>query len=66
MKKLLVITGILIAVSACNSNDKTKEDIETPNKAGVQNVNGNIPDTTNAIDLNHTTDTTIKPSDSGK
>ena len=56
----------MIAVSACNSNDKTKEDIDTPNKAGVQNVNGNIPDTTNAIDLNHDTDTTVKPSDSAK
>jgi hypothetical protein len=25
--------------------------VEPYNKAGVQNVNGNIPDTTNAIDL---------------
>ena len=58
--------GIVIGVSACNSNDKTKKDIEAPNKAGVQNVNGNIPDTTNAIDLNHSVDTTSKVTDSTK
>ena len=50
MKKLLVIIAASALVFSCSS--KEEETTEgTKNEAGVQNVNGNIPDTTNAIDL---------------
>lgn len=54
MKKLFILYVLSISFLACNnnkSNSKAGEKVEPYNKAGVQNVNGNIPDTTNAIDL---------------
>jgi hypothetical protein len=55
MKKLFILYVLSISLLACNSNNKSNskagEKVEPYNKAGVQNVNGNIPDTTNAIDL---------------
>ena len=55
MKKILFI----IAISAINFSCESKEEAtpgDTKNPAGVQNVNGNIPDTTNAIDLSTSKD----------
>lgn len=55
MKKLFILAGMTIIMSACNnaktSNEKVGEDIEPYRQVGVQNVNGNIPDTSNSIDL---------------
>lgn len=52
---------------ACNSNNtKKKKSTETYHQVGVPNVNGNIPDTTNAIDLTHKLDTMGKYKDSAK
>ncbi len=51
------------------NSDKTTTTEETQNKneVGVPNVNGNIPDTTNSIDLStHKKDTTMNPKDSVK
>ena len=68
MKKIMVIIGIVYVVSGCNSADRKKtDDTKTYNQSGVQNVNGNIPDTTNAIDLStHKKDSTGKLADSLK
>lgn len=59
MKKLFITIMILSAVfSACNNEneDSKSEDLVNPTPlTGVQNVNGNIPETTNAIRLGDTT-----------
>lgn len=64
----MFIIGIVFVIYGCNSNGTKKaDDTKTYNQTGVQNVNGNIPDTTNAIDLStHKKDSTGKPSDSTK
>ena len=52
MKRIMLIIGLVSVISGCNSNDKKKTDqTKTENQVGVENVNGNIPDTTNAINL---------------
>ena len=67
MKKILIVVFALMIFS-CNSNDKkTTGNKNTKNEVGVQNDNGGIPDTTNAIDLStHKKDTTVKSKDSLK
>ncbi|HEV2831956.1 MAG TPA: hypothetical protein VGW31_08240 [Hanamia sp.] len=69
MKKLFILYVLSISFFACNSNNKSNskagEKVEPYNKAGVQNVNGNIPDTTNTIDLStEKVDSTATKSDS--
>ena len=65
MKKLLVIIVASAFIFSCASKEEeTTED--TTNKAGVQNVNGNIPDTTNAIDLSTSKKDTLLSTDSLK
>jgi hypothetical protein len=68
MKKIMFIIGMLYIFSGCNSNDrKQADDTKTYNQSGIQNVNGNIPDTTNAIDLStHKKDSTGMRADSIK
>ncbi len=53
MKKVVFITLITSVIFSCSSNDKktTTDDTKNSNQVGVPNVNGNIPDTTNAINL---------------
>ena len=52
MKRMVLIIVLVSLISGCNSSDKKKTDeTKTDNQVGVQNVNGNIPDTTNAINL---------------
>jgi hypothetical protein len=52
MKRMVLIIGLVSLISGCNSSGKKKADeTKTDNPTGVQNVNGNIPDTTNAINL---------------
>ena len=53
MKQILVVAATL-AIVACSSNSSDKKDDvseKSENQPGIQNVNGNIPDTTNAINL---------------
>ena len=53
MKKVFSILA-LCAFAACG-NDSTTSDTETksaPVTPGIENVNGNVPDTTSAIQLN--------------
>lgn len=55
MKKLSFIFSLTLLLFACNSqktsNEKVGEDVDPYRRVGVDNVNGNIPDTTNTIDL---------------
>jgi hypothetical protein len=50
MKKISVGLVLIIMLS-CNSNSSSTTDKDTTitNVSGVENVNGNIPDTTNTI-----------------
>ena len=68
MKRMMLIIGLISVILGCNSNDKKKtDDTKTDIQVGVQNVNGNIPDTTNAINLsNHKKDSTGMNADSVK
>ncbi len=68
MKKYLLIITFITLVYSCNNSDKTTtEETQNKNEVGVQNVNGNIPDTTNSIDLStHKKDTTMNSKDSLK
>ncbi len=53
----------------CNSEEKKdteEEKVETNNQAGVSNVNGNMPDTTNAINLTTHNDSAVIKLDSAK
>ncbi len=52
MKKLLFILLIAGAIS-CDSNKKVDDVEQTENAPGIQNVNGNIPDTINSINLDN-------------
>jgi hypothetical protein len=54
MKKLFAIL-LIAGIFSCNSDKNEKEDKskEGANEPGIQNVNGNIPDTTNAINLDN-------------
>jgi hypothetical protein len=51
----LILSGMILAsliLSCSNSADTTKvEDTTGVNRPGVENVNGNIPETTNSIPL---------------
>lgn len=52
MKKLFSSLLLVSVLFACN-NDKTTDSTESaPVTPGIDNVNGNIPDTTDAIRLN--------------
>lgn len=63
----LSFAAIITLVISCTSSDKKSvtEDTKNKNEVGVQNVNGNIPDTTNAINLStHKKDTATRSKDS--
>lgn len=62
MKKVVFMSIITSIIFSCSSNDKktTTNDSKNNNQVGVPNVNGNIPDTTNAINLStHKKDSTV-------
>ena len=64
MKKIFIAAIVLILIS-CQSNETTTEDTKNNNQVGVPNVNGNIPDTTNTINLStQKKDTVINSKDS--
>ena len=51
MKKIISFIFI-VSIIGCHSSDTTTSgESKNNNEAGVQNVNGNLPDTTNAINL---------------
>jgi len=65
MNKIFIAAVILIFFGCNTSGKKSIEDTKNKNEVGVQNVNGGIPDTTNAINLStHKKDTTMKTKDS--
>ena len=55
MKKSLIGFATVFVFISCNSNknnnEKVGKDIDPYRQVGVENVNGNIPDTTNSINL---------------
>jgi hypothetical protein len=55
MKKFLVISYVVVMLS-CNSNGEGENfgDTTGANMPGIENVNGNIPDTSNAIAIDDT------------
>ena len=63
----MFIIGVICVMAGCNSGDKKKAgETKTDNPVGVENANGNIPDTTNSINLTtHQKDST-KHTDSVK
>ncbi len=67
MKKVIFPIILSALVVGCNSNEeKTKiDDPKSENVVGVPNTNGNIPDTTNSINLStHKKDSATTPKDS--
>ncbi len=66
MKKILVI-GMFFTVISCNSKKEDEVDDSNANQPGVLNVNGNMPDTTNSINIdNNKTDSATISKDSIK
>ena len=63
---ILIWIAVAFLLNACGSGHENDEHA-SPNVPGVQNVNGNIPDTNNTIQLNsRQTVDSIKASDSVK
>ena len=64
MKKIIGVLMISAGLFACNNQESTTneavgEDVDPYRQVGVENVNGNIPDTTDAIDLSTQKDSTV-------
>lgn len=65
MKKAFLIFAIAAAFAACNNSDEgtgtgprsTDEDTAATNVQTVENANGNMPDTSNSIDIGTSTPT---------
>ena len=55
MKKLFFFIVLCNFFFACNnsSDSSTSKDSTTTNQTNVENVNGNVPDTTSGTNLNH-------------
>lgn len=69
MKRVFSVIILAAILFGCNSNSDKKtnaDSTKTYDQVGVPNVNGNIPDTTNAINLTHKLDTTGRHKDSAK
>lgn len=58
----ILYTALLLTFLGCK--DKSAEGDKTQNQTGVPNVNGNIPDTTNAINLSTQKKDTVQAPDS--
>ena len=58
MKQILFSTAILFLV-ACGDSGNNTDTNSAPVRPGVENVNGNLPDTSNSISLDNS-DTTIR------
>ena len=66
MKKIIVLVFATIIFSCNSNNKKANENTKTNNEVGVQNENGGIPDTTNAINLSTHKKDTLQKRDSIK
>lgn len=74
MKKILALAAFTIVLYSCASDNDMKYDkkgddeIRSENPVGIQNVNGNIPDTINTMDIGNykTTDSISAFKDSAK
>lgn len=70
MKKSLLISCITLVLFSCSSDSKSDTSSTpaagTENSVGVKNVNGNIPDTTNTINIGTHQPNEIRGSDSLK
>jgi PBP1b-binding outer membrane lipoprotein LpoB len=57
MKSLALLTLILFFLASCGNNTATttttQDSAATPNPTNVQNVNGNMPDTSGSMTLNN-------------
>jgi hypothetical protein len=55
MKRIFSFVVVCNLILACNSssNSSTSTDSTTTNQTNVENVNGNVPDSTSGINLNH-------------
>ena len=51
MKNFTLFAIITFCIYGCSSSDTKKVDSKTNMEVGIPNANGNIPDTTNAINL---------------
>ncbi len=61
MKKLFLAASFALALTACNSNGNSNDSGDTASGdkvSAVENVNGNLPDTSNTINLGGDKDTT--------
>ena len=55
MKIRIIYASFIVLLAACNNSSTTTTTEEaTPNQTGVQNVNGNMPDTNNSVNQNGT------------
>ena len=52
MKKISSVLLVAGWLAACNGDDKTTETNSAPVTPGIDNVNGNLPDTSETIRLN--------------
>ncbi|RYZ19976.1 MAG: hypothetical protein EOO10_23730 [Chitinophagaceae bacterium] len=52
MKKVLFSLLVIVTFAACGNDQTTESNEAAPVTPGADNVNGNIPDTTDAIRLN--------------
>jgi hypothetical protein len=67
MSKILIGLAVLV-LTACNNDGKSSssEDTTVSNMSGVENVNGNIPDTTNTLTVEGSSQSTDASVDSTK
>ncbi len=64
MKKIFLAITVFAFVACNNDSDSSSgEDTTVTNVSGVENVNGNIPDTTNTISIDGTSQPTDKAVD---
>jgi hypothetical protein len=49
--KQILICAAAVFLFACSNQSKTPDTNESPGAPNVQNVNGNVPDTSNSVDL---------------
>ncbi len=60
MKGSLFLMAVSLFFASCTSDNdmhykdkENKVEVEAENPVGIQNVNGNIPDTINTLDISH-------------
>jgi hypothetical protein len=60
MKKAIAALSFVLLITSCDNSGTTKEATDTTgvHRPAVENVNGNMPETTNSISLD-TRDTTV-------